>query len=92
VRAYHEKQLVRSQVFRKSLIEEPSKFVVGTSLSMAQYELLKCANCGKTLGYITINVKMFPPKFWTRLVAGGPLIKIEKDAFCEECFKQLQNR
>jgi hypothetical protein len=56
---------------------------------MAQYELLKCANCGKTLGYITINVKMFPPKSWTRLVAGGPLIKIEKDALCEECFKQL---
>ena len=66
--------------------------MMATIMSMAQYELLKCANCGKILGYIRIDVKMFPPKTWTRLVAGGPLIKIEKDALCEECLKQIQSK
>jgi hypothetical protein len=61
-------------------------------LSGAEYELVKCANCGKILGYIRVDVKMLPPKTWTRLVAGGPLIKIEKDALCEECFRQLRDR
>lgn len=59
-------------------------------MSMVQYELLKCDSCAKTLGHIRINVKVHPPKFWIRLVAGGPLIKIEKDVLCEECFKRLQ--
>jgi len=63
---------------------------MATIMSMAQYEMLKCGSCGKTLGYILIDVKMFPPKFWTRLVAGGPLIKIEKDVLCTECFKRSQ--
>jgi len=61
-----------------------------TRMSVTPYELVKCDNCGKTLGHIRIDVKMFPPKTWTRLVAGGPLIKIEKDVLCEECFKRLK--
>lgn len=65
---------------------------MATCMSLTQHELLKCVNCGKTLGYIRIDVKMLPPKSWTRLVAGGPLIKIEKDALCEECFKHLRNK
>jgi len=59
-------------------------------MSTAQYELIKCGNCGKTVGYARIDVKIFPPKTWTRLVAGGPLIKTEKDVLCEECFKRLR--
>jgi len=55
-------------------------------MSTARYELLKCSNCGKTLGYIFIDVKIFPPKSWTRLVAGGPLVKTEKEVLCTECF------
>jgi len=59
-------------------------------MDMTGYELLRCGKCGKNLGHIRIDVKTYPPKFWVRLVAGGPLIKIEKDALCEECFKQQQ--
>lgn len=60
------------------------------NLSTAQHELLKCGCCGRTLGYIRIDINMFPPKSWIRLVAGGPLVKIEKDVLCEKCFKRLQ--
>jgi len=59
-------------------------------MGVAQYELLKCGNCGKPLGYIRIDVKVFPPKSWIRLVAGGPLINIEKNVLCEECFERLK--
>jgi hypothetical protein len=59
-------------------------------MGAAQYEVLKCRNCGKTLGYIRMDVKVYPPKLWIRLFAGGPLIKIEKDVICKECFEQLQ--
>ena len=45
-------------------------------------------NCRRTLGYMRIDVKIFPPKNWVRLVAGGPLIKVEKDVLCEECFRR----
>jgi len=57
-------------------------------MGRVRYELLKCDDCGKTLGYIHESVKIFPPKKWIRLMAGGPLIKIEKDVFCEECFEK----
>jgi len=53
-----------------------------------QYEQLKCDNCGKTLGYIYISVKIYPPETWIRLTAGGPVKEIEKTAFCEECFQK----
>jgi hypothetical protein len=59
-------------------------------MNATSYELVKCGNCGKTLGYMRIDVKMLPPKTWIRLIAGGPLIKIEKDVLCEECFKRLK--
>ncbi len=61
-----------------------------TRMSMTPYELVKCGNCGKTLGYMRVEVKVFPPKSWIRLASGGPLIKIEKDALCRECFEQRQ--
>lgn len=57
-------------------------------MSALQYELLKCDNCGKTLGYIYISVKIYPPERWIRLTAGGPVKEIEKTAFCEECFQK----
>ena len=57
-------------------------------MGRVRYELLKCDDCGKTLGYVHESVKVFPPKGWIRLVAGGPIIKIEKDVFCEECFEK----
>jgi len=59
-------------------------------MSTTSYELVKCDNCGKTLGYIRIDVKVFPPKTWYKLIAGGPSIKVEKDVLCEECFSRLR--
>jgi len=59
-------------------------------MGMTSYELLKCDHCGKTLGYIRIDVKVYPPKSLIRLVAGGPLTKVEKHVLCQECFKGLQ--
>jgi len=53
-----------------------------------QYELLKCDNCGKMLGYIYIRVKIFPPEQLIHLTASGPVKEIEKTAFCEECFQK----
>ena len=53
-----------------------------------RYELLKCDDCGKTLGYVHESVKVFPLKGWIRLIAGGPIVKIEKDGFCEVCFEK----
>jgi hypothetical protein len=61
---------------------------VVSGVGAASYEPVKCGNCGKTLGYVRIDVKIFPPKSWVRLVAGGPLIKVEKDVLCEECFRR----
>jgi len=55
-------------------------------MSASQYELLKCDNCGKTLGHIRESVKIFPPRKWIRMWVGGPRIKVEKNVFCEECF------
>jgi len=57
-------------------------------MSASQYEPLQCDNCGKTLGYIYISVKILPPEQWIRLTAGGPIKKIEKTAYCEECFQK----
>jgi hypothetical protein len=57
-------------------------------MGRGRYKLLKCDACGKRLGYLHESVKVFPPKSWIRLVAGGPTIKIEKDVLCEECFKK----
>jgi len=57
-------------------------------MGRVRYELLKCDACGKTLGYLHESVKVFPPKSWIRMLAGGPIIKIEKDVLCEECFKK----
>jgi hypothetical protein len=59
-------------------------------MSASQYELLKCDDCGKTLGYIHESVKVFPPKRWIRMWVGGPRIKIEKDVFCKECFEKMR--
>jgi len=65
------------------------RLVICTSRSSRVcYELLKCDDCGKTLGYMHESVKVFPPKGWIRLIAGDPIIKIEKDVFCEECFEK----
>ena len=50
-----------------------------------QFEILKCDKCGKTLGYMHVSVRIFPPEEWIRLVAGGPKKEIEKIVFCEEC-------
>jgi len=55
-------------------------------LTAEEYELLKCYDCGKTLGCIHVAVKIFPPKQYIRQVASGPIEKIEKTAFCEDCF------
>jgi len=57
-------------------------------MSASQYKPLKCDNCGKTLGYIYISIKILPPEQWIRLTAGGPVKKIEKTAYCEECFQR----
>lgn len=61
-------------------------------MSASQYEQMKCASCGKILGHVYVDVKIFPPRTWFRLTTGGPLIKVEKTALCEECFNRLQNR
>jgi hypothetical protein len=58
------------------------------SMSTSEYELLKCEGCGKRLGYIRISVKIFPLESLIRLSTGGPLKKIQKTAFCEECFRR----
>jgi hypothetical protein len=55
-----------------------------------QYELLKCEDCGKTLGYIYILNKMrlsglLAARFWLQ---GQPTSEIEKTALCESCFKE----
>ena len=52
------------------------------------YELLKCEDCGKPLGYVHVEVKIFPPRRYIRAVAGGPIERIEKTAFCEACFQK----
>jgi len=56
-----------------------------------EYELLKCENCGKTIGYVYIKAKMsvaglIANRYWfpQRL----PSRDIEKTAFCETCFKK----
>ena len=56
-----------------------------------RYELLKCDDCGKTLGYVHESVKVFPPKGWIRLIAGGPIVKIEKDVFVKNVLRK-ENR
>ena len=55
-----------------------------------QYELLKCEDCGKTLGYIYISAKTGFPRllairYWW-LPESSPEIK--KTAFCESCFQK----
>jgi len=57
-------------------------------MSTSQYEPLKCNKCGKTLGYISMSVKIIPPERWIRLTAGGPIKRIRKTAYCEECFQK----
>jgi len=58
-----------------------------------QYQLLKCEDCGKTLGYIYVSAKMgFPRPFASRywwLPESSPEIK--KTAFCESCFQKRLN-
>jgi hypothetical protein len=61
---------------------------LGRALSASQYKLSKCSDCGKVLGYSNINVKLFPPERLMHLGSGGPLKKIEKTAFCVECFQK----
>jgi hypothetical protein len=61
-------------------------------MDTGKYELLKCLNCGKTLGYIRLDVKVYPPKTLIHLTAGGPVINVEKDAYCEECFRRLTEK
>ncbi len=56
-------------------------------MSTYKYELLKCENCGKVLGYIYVSVKTFPPETLIRLTSGF-YQKIEKSAFCEQCFQK----
>jgi len=55
-------------------------------VNASQYELLKCDGCGKKLGYIHISIKIYPSERWIHLVTGGPIKKIEKTVFCEDCF------
>jgi hypothetical protein len=57
-------------------------------MTASEYELLKCEDCGKTLGYIYVTVKTIPPKTLYRLAYGFPYQKIEKSAFCEQCFQR----
>jgi len=57
-------------------------------MSASMYERMKCHGCGKSLGYIYVSVKIFPPEQWIKMVAGGPIQKIEKTAYCEECFSK----
>jgi len=54
-------------------------------MSASQYELLKCDDCGKTLGYIYEAVKMWPPKIYLKLFTGY-YQKIKRTTLCEECF------
>jgi len=49
---------------------------------------LKYDDCGKTLGYVHESVKVFPPKGWIRLTAGGPITKIEKDVFAKNVLRK----
>jgi len=59
-------------------------------MAASQYELLKCENCGKTLGYIHVSPKMrlsdfLPARYWLHVT---PTSQFEKTALCEPCFKQ----
>jgi hypothetical protein len=57
-------------------------------MTASDYETLKCDNCGKKLGYIYINVRTFPPKWYIHAIAGGPLNRIEKNVLCDDCFQR----
>jgi len=57
-------------------------------MAASQYEVLKCDDCGRRLGYIYIEVKILPPRGYIHLTAGGPLEKSEKTVFCEVCFQR----
>ena len=57
-------------------------------MGRVRYELLRCDDGGKTLGYVYESVKVFPPKGWIRLTAGGPIIKIEKDVFVKNVLRK----
>jgi len=59
-------------------------------MAVYEYELLKCEDCGKTLGYIYVSLKTFPPKGLHRFFFGFPYQKMKKSAFCEECFSKLK--
>jgi len=54
-------------------------------MKATKYELLKCDDCGKTLGYMYETVKMWPPRIYLRHFTGF-YQKIKRYVFCEECF------
>jgi len=54
-------------------------------MSASQYEVLKCEDCRKTLGYIYETVTMYPPAHVLKLIT-GVYQKINRTVFCEECF------
>jgi predicted adenine nucleotide alpha hydrolase (AANH) superfamily ATPase len=60
-------------------------------MSAYQYQLLKCEDCGKTLGYIYVKAKMsFSGMVATRVwnLQNQPPLEVEKTAFCETCFQK----
>jgi hypothetical protein len=60
-------------------------------MSAYQYQLLKCEDCGKTLGYVYVSAKlgfslMIATRYWN--LQNQPALEIEKTAFCETCFQK----
>jgi len=60
-------------------------------MTALQYELLKCVDCGKTLGYIYVSAKLglsgtIATRYWNLI--NQPALNVEKTAFCETCFQK----
>jgi hypothetical protein len=58
-----------------------------------EYQLLKCEDCGKTLGYIYIKLRKgflspvyLSTRYWPLAVQGPQ--DFEKTVFCETCFQK----
>jgi ribosomal protein S14 len=74
---------------KKSLDIRGFKAFLVDDTSDLGYERLKCENCGKPLGFMRLGLKIYPPKTLIRLASGGPIVNVEKEVHCKECFRRL---
>lgn len=62
------------------------------TMATGTYEPLKCGVCRRKIGYMRIDVKLYPPKTLIKLTVGGPMINVKKDVYCSKCFEQVQKQ